>query len=69
LRFPLGKDFTALLFVDSGRMWNEDSGTRFFKTGWGVGVKIKSPLGPIRMDYGIGENKKGKFYFGIGEGF
>jgi len=69
LRFPLGKDFTALLFVDSGRMWSEDSGTRFFKTGWGFGVKIKSPLGPIRMDYGIGENKKGKFYFGIGEGF
>ncbi|MEA1965567.1 MAG: BamA/TamA family outer membrane protein [Candidatus Aerophobetes bacterium] len=69
LRFPLSKDFMALLFVDSGRMWNEDSGMKFFKTGWGLGVKIRSPLGPIRMDYGIREDKKGKFYFGIGEGF
>jgi len=67
LRIPLGKDFTSLLFVDSGRMWDRD--LKFFKTGWGLGLKIKSPLGLIRMDYGIGEDNRGRFYFGIGEGF
>ncbi|MCD6472276.1 BamA/TamA family outer membrane protein [Candidatus Aerophobetes bacterium] len=67
LRIPVGKDFTFLLFVDSGRMWDRD--LKFFKTGWGLGLKVKSPLGLIRMDYGIGEDNRGRFYFGIGEGF
>lgn len=38
--------------------------------GYGVGLRVQSPLGPIRIDYGFGsEGDGGRFHFGIGERF
>jgi len=37
--------------------------------GYGLGVRINSPLGPIRVDYGFNDEGRGRLHFGIGERF
>jgi len=69
LRFPASKELTWVIFVDGGRVWGESSTMNDFKIGWGFGLRIRTILGLIRLDYGIGEEGKGEFYFGLGEGF
>lgn len=66
LRLPLDKDFLASLFIDIGQIRDEDSYVS--KLGWGFGIRIKTIIGFIRLDYGIGE-EGGQLYFGMGEGF
>lgn len=66
LRLSLDKDFLASLFIDIGQIRDEDSYVS--KLGWGFGIRIKTIIGFIRLDYGIGE-EGGQLYFGMGEGF
>ena len=37
--------------------------------GYGAGLRINSPIGPIRIDYAINSLKEGRIQFGIGERF
>lgn len=37
--------------------------------GIGAGIRIQSPLGPIRIDYGFSDQGDGRLHFGIGERF
>lgn len=37
--------------------------------GYGLGLRVQSPLGPIRVDYGINDQGDGRFHFGIGQRF
>lgn len=37
--------------------------------GYGVGVRIQSPLGPIRVDYGLNDEGDSRIHFGIGQRF
>ncbi|MGL5081083.1 MAG: BamA/TamA family outer membrane protein [Microcoleaceae cyanobacterium] len=37
--------------------------------GFGGGLRVQSPLGPIRIDYGINNLGEGRIHFGIGERF
>ncbi|MBE9119134.1 BamA/TamA family outer membrane protein, partial [Lusitaniella coriacea LEGE 07157] len=37
--------------------------------GYGVGVRVQSPLGPIRVDYGLNDQGDSRIHFGIGERF
>ncbi|MBW4574928.1 MAG: BamA/TamA family outer membrane protein [Aphanothece sp. CMT-3BRIN-NPC111] len=37
--------------------------------GYGLGVRVQSPLGPIRVDYGFNDNGESRLHFGIGERF
>jgi outer membrane protein insertion porin family len=39
--------------------------------GLGVGIRIQSPLGPLRIDYAVGQGGagQGQLHFGIGEKF
>ncbi|BAW95958.1 outer membrane protein, OMP85 family [[Synechococcus] sp. NIES-970] len=37
--------------------------------GYGIGVRVNSPLGAIRVDYGIADNGNTRIHFGIGERF
>ncbi len=68
LRVPFSKELLGSLFVDAGRAWSEDSLMEDFKVGWGFGIRFKTPIGLIRLNYGVGE-KEGRFYFGMDEGF
>jgi len=37
--------------------------------GYGIGVRVQSPLGPIRVDYGFNDRGNSRIHFGIGERF
>jgi len=68
IRIPLDQNFLSYLFVDVGSI--QDSLTaEQVKVGYGFGMKMNTPLGVIRLDYGIGEDKEARFYFGMGDVF
>jgi len=70
-RFPLAENFQAVIFADWGQAWEIEQSINFedLKFGRGVGVRFDTPLGPIRLDYGINEEGEGKTYFSIGHTF
>ncbi len=37
--------------------------------GYGLGFRIQSPVGPIRIDFGVNDNGDNRLHFGIGEKF
>lgn len=37
--------------------------------GYGIGVRVQSPLGPIRIDYGFNDEGDSRLHFGLGERF
>lgn len=71
-RVPIVKKVQGVVFVDSGYAWDKRDEKRFdlglIKVGYGVGLRVNSPLGPIKLDYGIGENDK-RFHFSFGGQF
>ena len=70
-RFPLAENFQAVLFADWGQAWEIEQSINLedLKFGRGVGIRFDTPLGPIRLDYGIGEEGIGQTYFSIGHTF
>lgn len=72
-RIPIVKKVQGVLFVDSGYAWDKRYDEKNFdlgliKVGYGIGMRINSPLGPIKLDYGRGENG-GRFHFSFGGQF
>jgi outer membrane protein insertion porin family len=70
-RFPLADNLQGVVFVDWGNAWNfsESIDMDDLKFGRGVGVRFDTFIGPISIDYGIGEDQVGKTYFSIGHSF
>jgi len=70
-RLPLSDNFQAVLFADWGNTWDigESIDVLDLKFGKGIGIRFDTPIGPIRLDYGIGEEGEGKTYFSIGHTF
>ncbi|MBA7498636.1 Outer membrane protein assembly factor BamA [subsurface metagenome] len=70
-RLPLSDNFQAVLFADWGNAWDigESIDVSDLKFGKGIGIRFDTPLGPIRLDYGIGEEGIGQTYFSIGHTF
>ena len=78
-RFPIFSFIGGALFVDAGTdlgtgkdVPGDPAGTRKKPGsgyGYGLGVRIQSPLGPIRIDYGINDSGDNQIHFGIGERF
>lgn len=70
-RFPLSENFQAVLFADWGEAWDYEESINLadLKFGKGIGVRFDTPIGPIRLDYGINEEGEGKTYFSIGHTF
>ena len=75
LRFPLYKILGGVVFVDGGNIWQEyDEIPLGLRWGVGVGLRIKSPIGSIRLDYGFKIDRRedepaGSLHFAIGEAF
>jgi outer membrane protein insertion porin family len=77
--YPLMDFLKGAVFFDSGNVWEkmDDLGNGGFCSSFGFGARIKTPIGPIRLDYGIplnkapGEEKKsgGRFHFSVSHGF
>ena len=65
--------FQGVFFYDWGGAWNSGlPETSTFLSGWGPGVRVNTPLGPIRLDYGVAGGKafaEGIMHFSIGQAF
>ncbi|MEQ9357278.1 BamA/TamA family outer membrane protein [Coleofasciculus chthonoplastes] len=78
-RFPIISVVGGALFVDFASdlgtgddvpgepaIVRDKPGTGF---GYGIGIRVQSPLGPIRVDYGFNDEGDSRLHFGIGERF
>ncbi len=76
-RFPLWRWLGGALFVDSGAVTADagDLGTGALRTGAGAGLRVTTPIGPIRLDAGYpldrvhGDARKWRVYLTIGHPF
>lgn len=87
-KFPIAPDergktlLQGVLFYDIGGSWNRvheinyntGSGPNVLKQGVGFGIRFKTPVFPLRLDYGIPLNrapddKTSQFYFTVGSLF
>jgi outer membrane protein insertion porin family len=79
VNFPIFKNLIkGAVFYDIGAVHEEVSDifkTDNFKAGAGIGVRVKTPIGPVKLDWGypLNENwddkKEGRFYFSVSHGF
>lgn len=69
LRKHISKVMSAVLFYDIGDAWGSFGQDRDLKGGYGLGLRLTTPIGPFRLDYGRGEDRGGRFHFGIGQQF
>jgi outer membrane protein insertion porin family len=78
-RFPIFNPVGGVLFADFGTdLGSGDTvlgepgevrdkpGTGF---GYGLGLRVQSPIGLVRADYGFNDQGEGQFHFGIGQRF
>ena len=78
-RFPIFRIVGGALFFDYGTFLGTDDNVPGSPSvlrdlpgsgyGYGLGVRIQSPLGPIRVDYAINDDGDDQIQFGIGEKF
>jgi outer membrane protein insertion porin family len=72
-RLNFSELFQGVFFFDWGNAWNEGLPDPVdFISSWGPGVRINTPLGPIRLDYGVPGGKtfsEGVMHFSIGQAF
>ncbi|BEU87214.1 POTRA domain-containing protein [Selenomonas sp. TAMA-11512] len=67
-RFPLFKKVQAAIFTDWGAAWDSGFAPENSKGSVGLGVQLETPVGPIRLDYGRGDDG-GRVHFSIGGAF
>ncbi|TYB31873.1 MAG: outer membrane protein assembly factor BamA [Candidatus Mcinerneyibacterium aminivorans] len=69
---PLVKNrLTGYVFWDVGKAWENigDFNFREMKDGAGIGVKVRTPMGPVTLEYAYGfDTENWKFHFGIFRG-
>ncbi len=76
-RRPIQKAFNAILFVDYGGAWGgygsvrkyDQSGDVKLNLGYGIGFSFRTPLGPIRLDFGFNSKGSSRTHFLIGMPF
>jgi outer membrane protein insertion porin family len=79
VNFPIfQKIVKGAVFYDIGNVWEEYNdvfNTSGYKQGVGAGVRVKTPIGPLKLDWGYPLNKnhddkrEGRFYFSVSHGF
>jgi outer membrane protein insertion porin family len=77
--YPVVDVIKVAAFYDIGNVWAKSSDiikSGDLKSGVGFGLRIKTPLGPMKLDYGFPlklepgeEGKTGRFHFSAGNTF
>jgi len=75
--FPIVEFLKGAIFFDAGNVWAKasDFGSGGYKYSTGVGIRVKTPIGPVKLDYGYplkvdkGEKKQGRFHFTLSKAF
>jgi len=65
-RFPIVKKVVGVLFTDTGNAWTGSMDTLYSSIG--LGLRVITPFGPVRFDYGWG-SQGGRAHFGFGGQF
>ncbi len=89
-RFPLFWKVSGALFLDGGSVWRNPSDVRFrsfdpgmtsvgdsdYRYSFGGGLRLETPVGPVRVDYGRklrltvhDGDDRGQFHFSLGQAF
>jgi outer membrane protein insertion porin family len=84
LRVPLASSIAGVAFLDVGDAWNSLSEFQFSdpalqtrfeqhkgfnpRTGLGIGLRVVTPIGPLRLDYAFGREGS-RTHFSIGHSF
>ena len=71
-RFPIRNKVQGVVFYDYGYAWDKRDQKNFdfdlMQGGYGIGLRINSPLGPIKLDWGKGKQRS-RFHFSFGGQF
>ncbi|MCG9894815.1 MAG: BamA/TamA family outer membrane protein, partial [Fimbriimonadaceae bacterium] len=76
-RYPIQRSFNLVGFVDYGGAWGgygtlrdyAQSATPDLKLGYGFGAGFRTPLGPIRIDFGFNQDGGSRTHFSFGTSF
>lgn len=67
-RFPIIKKVQGALFTDWGSAWDSGLTPDNMHGSVGVGIALTTPIGPLRFDYGWGDDG-GRVHFSVGSTF
>jgi len=67
-RYPMAKKVEGVIFTDAGNAWDGNYQLNNLKYSIGTGLRINTPIGPIRLDYGYGK-EGGRSHFSFGTQF
>lgn len=70
-RIQFMDNLTGVVFLDNGQTWAKDEAIKLhdLNTGYGLGIRVNSAIGQIRLDYGWDEQQRGKAHFSLGSTF
>jgi outer membrane protein insertion porin family len=73
LRFPIYDILSGGAFVDTGNVWADSFAINLadLRTDLGIGLRAKTPIGPVRVDFAtpVFEQFHAMFFFSIGHAF
>ncbi|MFW5980959.1 MAG: BamA/OMP85 family outer membrane protein [bacterium] len=70
-RIPIADRFTGVVFTDAGNAWEDGETIDFsdLRYSYGAGLRMNTPIGQIRLDYGFNDEGSGQPHFSIGHAF
>jgi outer membrane protein insertion porin family len=67
-RYPIANKVEGVVFTDAGNAWDGSYNLNDLKYSIGTGLRVNTPIGPIRLDYGYGK-EGGRAHFSFGTQF
>ncbi|MEJ6951259.1 BamA/OMP85 family outer membrane protein [Natronospora cellulosivora (SeqCode)] len=70
-RVPIADNFTGVVFADAGNAWDglRNTDVKDLNFSYGAGIRMNTPIGQVRLDYGIKLEGGGQPHFSIGHAF